>query len=257
MKVTILGTGTSTGVPSIGCECETCRSDDPRDKRLRVSLLVEHDQQIVLVDTSSDFRQQALRHGLKRLDAVFITHCHADHIFGLDDIRPLNFRFGALGVYANERAWKDIRRIFQYVFEPSHFGGGLPQIVAHTVMTGAVFCLSQNLQITPLEVIHGRLPVIAYRFNDFAYATDLSEIPRATLDNLRGLDTLVLDCLRLTPHPTHLSLERSLAYIEELKPRRAYLTHIAHDIKHARDSHLLPDNVEFAYDGMEIVIGDG
>ena len=252
MKLTLLGTGTSTGVPSIGCECETCRSDDPRDKRLRVSVLVEHDGQTVLVDTSSDFRQQALRHGLKWLDAVLITHCHADHVFGLDDIRPLNFRHGALGVYANERAWVDIRRIFKYVFEPTYFGGGLPQVVAHTVVAGAPFSFSRDLRVTPLEVIHGRLPVVAYRFNDFAYATDLSEIPPATMDSLRDLDALVLDCLRIRPHPTHLWLEQALAYIEQLKPRRAYLTHIAHDIKHARDSKLLPDNVEWGYDGLEI-----
>ncbi len=252
MKLTLLGTGTSTGVPSIGCACETCVSDDPRDKRLRVSVLVEHDGQTVLVDTSSDFRQQALRQKLKWLDAVLITHCHADHIFGLDDIRPLNFRHGPLGVYANERAWVDIRRIFQYVFEPTYFGGGLPQVVAHTIIANAPFSLSRDLQVTPLEVIHGRLPVIAYRFNDFAYATDLSEIPPATLEALRDLDVLVLDCLRLTPHPTHLWLERALAYIEQLKPRRAYLTHIAHDIKHARDAHLLPANVEWGYDGLEI-----
>jgi phosphoribosyl 1,2-cyclic phosphate phosphodiesterase len=252
MKFTLLGTGTSTGVPSIGCECETCTSDDARDKRLRVSVLVEHDGQTVLVDTSSDFRQQALRQRLKRLDAVLITHCHADHIFGLDDIRPLNFRHGALGVYANERAWVDIRRIFKYIFEPSHFGGGLPQVVAHTVEHGASFCLSADFPVTPVEVIHGRLPVMAYRFKDFAYATDLSEIPPRSLDLLRHLDVLVLDCLRLTPHPTHLWLERSLAYVEELKPRRAYFTHIAHDIKHARDSALLPPGVEWGYDGLEI-----
>jgi phosphoribosyl 1,2-cyclic phosphate phosphodiesterase len=252
MRVTLLGTGTSTGVPSIGCECETCTSDDPRDKRLRVSVLVEHANLSVLVDTSSDFRQQALRHGLRRLDAVLVTHCHADHIFGLDDIRPLNFRHGALGVYANERAWRDIRRIFQYVFEPSHYGGGLPQVVAHTVVDGAPFCLAPELTVTPLEVIHGRLPVVAYRFNDFAYATDLSEIPPATLERLRGLDTLVLDCLRVTPHPTHLTLDTALAYVRELRPRRTYFTHIAHDIKHARDSALLPAGVEWAYDGLEI-----
>ena len=252
MKFTLLGTGTSTGVPSIGCECETCTSDDPRDKRLRVSVLVEHDGQTVLVDTSSDFRQQALRHRLKWLDAVLVTHCHADHIFGLDDIRPLNFRHGALGVYANERAWVDIRRIFKYVFEPTYFGGGLPQVIAHTVVAGAPFSLSRNLLVTPLEVIHGRLPVIAYRFNDFAYATDLSEIPPAAMKSLRDLDVLVLDCLRIKPHPTHLWLERALAYIAELKPRRAYLTHIAHDIKHARDSQLLPADVEWGYDGLEI-----
>ena len=252
MKLTFLGTGTSTGVPSIGCECETCASVDERDKRLRVSVLVEHGGQTVLVDTSSDFRQQALRAGLKRLDAVLITHCHADHIFGLDDIRPLNFRHGALGVYANERAWRDIRRIFQYVFEPSHFGGGLPQVLAHTVEPGAEFCIGPDLRVTPVEVIHGRLPVVAYRFNDFAYLTDLSEIPTASAELLRGLDVLVLDCLRIRPHPTHLWLERALEYVAELRPRRAYFTHIAHDIKHARDSALLPEGVEFAYDGLEI-----
>ncbi|HVF86956.1 MAG TPA: MBL fold metallo-hydrolase [Pyrinomonadaceae bacterium] len=250
MKLTFLGTGTSTGVPSVGCECETCMSDDPRDKRLRVSILIEHAGQTVLIDTSSDFRQQALRHNLKRLDAVLITHCHADHIFGLDDIRPLNFRHGALPLYATERSWKDIRRIFQYIFEPTHFGGGLPQIVAHTVVTNAPFSLSEDLLVTPLEVIHGRLPVAAYRFNDFAYATDLNEIPAAALESLRDLDVLVLDCLRVRAHPTHLSLERALAYVEELKPRRTYFTHMAHDIKHARDSTLLPDGVEFAYDGL-------
>jgi phosphoribosyl 1,2-cyclic phosphate phosphodiesterase len=252
MKLTFLGTGTSTGVPTIGCECETCTSDDHRDKRLRVSILIEHGGQNVLVDTSSDFRQQALRHKLKRLDAVLITHCHADHIFGLDDIRPLNFRYGALGVYANEVAWPDIRRIFKYIFEPSHFGGGLPQVIPHTVVAGAPFCLGSALAITPLEVIHGRLPVMAYRFNDFAYATDLSEIPPQTMDAMRDLDVLVLDCLRFKEHPTHLWVDRALEYIEKLKPRRTYFTHIAHDVKHARDSMLLPDGVEFAYDGLEI-----
>jgi phosphoribosyl 1,2-cyclic phosphate phosphodiesterase len=252
MKLTFLGTGTSTGVPSIGCECETCTSHDTRDKRLRVSILIEHAGQSVLIDTSSDFRQQALRYGLKRLDAVLITHCHADHIFGLDDIRPLNFRYGALGLYANQRAWVDIRRIFKYIFEPSHFGGGLPQVVPHVVVPGASFCLGPALEITPVEVIHGRLPVMAYRLNDFAYATDLSEIPPATLDALKGLEVLVLDCLRFTEHPTHLWLDKALDYIDQLKPRRAFLTHIAHDVMHARDSAKLPDDVEWAYDGLVV-----
>ena len=252
MKLTFLGTGTSTGVPSIACECETCLSDDPRDKRLRVSILIEHGNQVVLVDTSSDFRQQALRYGLKRVDAVLITHCHADHIFGLDDIRPLNFRYGALGVYANERAWPDIRRMFKYIFKPSHFGGGLPEVIPHTVVAGAPFCLADGFNITPLEVIHGRLPVMAYRFNDFVYATDLSEIPPQTIDALRDLDVLVLDCLRFKQHPTHLWVDRALEYIEEIKPRRTFLTHIAHDIKHGRDSQRLPDGVEFAYDGLVV-----
>jgi phosphoribosyl 1,2-cyclic phosphate phosphodiesterase len=252
MKLTFLGTGTSTGVPSIGCECETCLSEDPRDKRLRVSIMIEHAGQSLLVDTSSDFRQQALRFGLKRLDGVLITHCHADHIFGLDDIRPLNFRFGALGLYANERAWVDIRRIFKYIFEPSHFGGGLPQVIAHTVYPGAPFCIGEQLEVTPLEVTHGRLPVMAYRFNDFAYATDLSEIPPQAMDALRDLDVLVLDCLRFKEHPTHLWVEKALGYVEKLKPRRTYFTHMAHDVKHERDSKRLPDGVEFAYDGLVV-----
>jgi len=252
MKLTFLGTGTSTGVPSIACECETCTSEDPRDKRLRVSVLIEQAGRSVLVDTSSDFRQQALRYGLKQLDAVLITHCHADHIFGLDDIRPFNFRYGALGLYANENAWTDIRRIFKYIFEPSHFGGGLPQVIPHTVFPNAPFCLGQELMITPLKVIHGRLPVMAYRFNDFAYATDLSEIPPETLEALQGLDVMVLDCLRFKEHPTHLWVDKALAYIDLIKPKRTYLTHIAHDIKHERDSAKLPPGVEWAYDGLSV-----
>jgi len=256
MRLTLLGTGTSTGVPSIACDCETCTSDDPRDKRLRVSAIIEHAGQTILIDTSSDFRQQALRFKLKRLDAVLVTHCHADHIFGLDDIRPLNFRFGALNVYANERAWVDIRRIFKYIFEPSHFGGGLPQVIANTITAGGSFCLGNDLIITPLEVIHGRLPVMAYRFNDFAYLTDLSEIPPATMDSLRDLDVLILDCLRFREHPTHLWVEKALEYVEQLKPRRTFFTHIAHDIKHSRDSARLPHGVEFGYDGLVLDSND-
>ncbi len=252
MRLTFLGTGTSTGVPTIGCECETCLSNDPRDKRLRVSVLIEHAGKSILVDTSIDFRQQALRAGLKRLDAVFITHCHVDHVFGLDDIRPFNFRYGAMGVYANEIAWTDLRRIFRYVFEPVHFGGGLPQLIPHTVLHNSTFSFGRDLEVIPLEVTHGKLPVIAYRFNDFAYATDLKIIPPETLDGLRDLDVLVLDCVRIKPHSTHLCLDEALAYIEQIKPKRAFLTHMNHDILHARDSRLLPDNVEFAYDELVV-----
>ncbi len=252
MRLTFLGTGTSTGVPSIGCECETCLSEDFRDKRLRVSILIEHAGKTVLVDTSSDFRQQALRAGIKYLDAVLITHCHVDHVFGLDDIRPLNFRYGAMGVYANEIAWGDLRRIFQYIFQPVHFGGGLPQLIPHTVKPNAPFNFGKDLTVTPLEVIHGSLPVMAYRFNDFAYCTDLKTIPPESLDGLRDLDVLVLDCVRIKPHSTHLCLAEALGYIEDLKPKRAFLTHMNHDLKHERDSRLLPDNVKFAYDELVV-----
>lgn len=252
MKLTFLGTGTSTGVPSIACDCETCLSEDPRDKRLRVSILIEHGNKKILVDTSSDFRQQALRANIRRLDAVLITHCHVDHVFGLDDIRPLNFKFGAMPIFANETAWADLRRIFQYVFEPSHFGGGLPRLIPHTVHPRAAFSIGSDLEITPIEVIHGKLPVIAYRFNDFAYATDLKVIPPESMDALRGLDVFVLDCVRVKPHSTHLCLDEALAVIEELKPKRAFLTHLNHDILYERDSRLLPDNVQFAVDGLTV-----
>ncbi len=254
MKLTFLGTGTSTGVPSIACECETCLSENPKDKRLRVSILIEHAGKTILVDTSSDFRQQALRAKIKHLDAILITHCHVDHVFGLDDIRPLNFRYGAMGVYANDIAWRDLRRIFQYIFQPTHIGGGLPQLIPHTVEHNSPFCIGKDITVTPLEVIHGKLPVIAYRFNDFAYVTDLKTIPQSSLEGLRNLDVLVLDCVRLKPHSTHLCLEEALAYIEDLKPKRAFLTHINHDILHDRESKLLPDNVQIAYD--ELVVED-
>lgn len=252
MRLTFLGTGTSTGVPSIACDCETCLSDDPRDKRLRVSILIEHAGKTVLVDTSSDFRQQALRANIRYLDAVLITHCHVDHVFGLDDIRPLNFRYGAMPIFANEIAWIDLRRIFQYVFKPVHFGGGLPQLIPHTVYPNAPFNVGREITVTPLEVIHGKLPVIAYRFNDFAYATDLNYISDETIAALQGLDVLVLDCVRIRPHSTHLGLNEALEYVGRINPKRAYLTHLNHDILHARDSKLLPDNVEFAYDGLVI-----
>ena len=252
MKLTFLGSGTSTGVPSIGCDCETCLSDDPRDKRLRVSVLIEHRDKKILVDTSIDFRQQALLAKISHLDAVLITHCHVDHVFGLDDIRPLNFRHGAMGVYANDIAWTDLRRIFKYIFEPSHFGGGLPQLIPHTVQHNSSFCIGEDLEITPLEVIHGKLPVIAYRFNDFAYATDLKIIPPESMDGLRDLDVLVLDCVRIKPHSTHLCLDEALEIIADLRPKRAFLTHLNHDILYARDSLLLPDNVLFAYDELVV-----
>jgi len=154
-----------------------------------------------------------------------------------------------MGVYANEIAWTDLRRIFQYIFKPTHVGGGLPQLIPHTVEPGAAFCIG-DLEITPLEVIHGKLPVIAYRFNDFAYATDLNFISDRTIDALQGLDVLVLDCVRIKTHTTHLGLTEALGYIERIKPKRAFLTHLNHDILHQRDSHLLPGNVQFAYDQL-------
>ena len=251
MKLTFLGTGTSTGVPFIGCTCEVCTSDDPRDNRLRVSVLIEQGDKKILVDTSADFRQQALRHKILRLDAVLITHTHADHIFGMDDLRALNFRHGAIGVYASARDWKDLRRVFQYVFSPpEQVGGGLPQLIPHTIQINAAFDFAADLHVTPLEVLHGKLPITAFRFNDFAYCTDTNNLPDETRRQLQNLDVLVLDCVRHKPHVTHFGLQESLAVIEELKPRRAYLTHLNHEFLYRRDAAKLPENVFFAYDGL-------
>ncbi len=253
MKLTFLGTGTSVGVPMIGCHCATCRSTNPRDQRLRTGLLVEHAGQQLLVDVSTDFRQQALRARIEKVDAVLITHCHADHVFGLDDLRPINFKHGAIPVYASATTWRDLRRVFYYIFERNHVGGGLPQLIPHEFEGTFEVC---GLQVTPFPVIHGQSEVTGFRFEadhvSAAFVTDCNLIPAASLDKLRKLDLLILDALRLKPHPTHLHLEQSLAYVAEVKPRRTLLTHVGHEIKYDEWSERLPPGVELAYDGLQI-----
>ncbi len=250
MKITFLGTGTSVGVPSVGCECETCLSDDPRDKRLRTSVLIEHSGQNILIDASTDFRQQALRIGLKHIAAILFTHSHADHCFGLDDTRPIMFRDGAMPVFATDVTWEGLRRIFSYAFEPAGYPG-VPRIVPH-IIEGDFNLL--GLDVDPLVVIHGSLPVTAFRIGSFAYVTDCNLIPDETCARLMGLDLLVIDALRFRKHPTHMNLDQSLEYIEKLKPKRALLTHISHDIKQAETGEHLPENVEIAYDGLIVEV---
>jgi phosphoribosyl 1,2-cyclic phosphate phosphodiesterase len=237
----------------IGCHCETCSSADPRDQRLRTGLLVEHAGQNLLVDISTDFRQQALRAGIEKVDALLITHCHADHVFGLDDIRPINFKHGAVPVYASATTWRDLRRVFAYIFERKHVGGGLPQLLPHELNGSFETC---GLHVTPFPVIHGKGEVTGFRFSAgrvaAAFVTDCNEIPPASLEQLRGLDLLMLDALQLKPHPTHLHLEQSLAYIAEVQPRRTLLTHMGHQIKYSEWSQRLPPGVELAYDGLQI-----
>jgi phosphoribosyl 1,2-cyclic phosphate phosphodiesterase len=250
MNITFLGTGTSVGVPSVGCECDTCLSDDPCDKRLRTSVLIEHQGQNLLIDASTDFRQQALRIRLKHLAAILITHSHADHCFGLDDTRPIMFRDGAIPVYASEVTWQGLRRIFSYAFEPAGYPG-VPRMIPHSI-DGDFSLLGLNVE--PLTVIHGQLPVTAFRIDRFAYVTDCNFIPEETCARLKGLELLVIDALRFKKHPTHMSLEQALGYIQRLEPRRALLTHISHDIKHAETSEHLPERVEIAYDGLAVQV---
>ncbi len=250
MTLTFLGTGTSTGVPIVGCHCSTCASSDPHDQRTRSSILLEFDGRVVVIDTTPDFRQQALREKIERLDAVVFTHTHADHVFGLDDVRVFNLRQKqAIPIYADNRSLQDIRRIFSYVFEAKYAAGGLPQFDPHLI-DGPFELWGERL--IPLPVFHGELPVLGFRFRRAAYITDFSTIPESTLAMLGDLEILILDALRHKPHPTHSTLEHSLGLVRLLKPQRAFFTHIAHEMAHESTNTTLPPNVSLAHDGLRL-----
>ncbi len=253
MRCTILGSGTSTGVPSLACECPTCTSDDPRDRRLRTSLLVQDGTTTFVVDTSSDFRQQMLQHNVLDLDAVLFTHHHFDHIGGFDDIRPYNFRSGRpMPIYGLEETLTVLRATFPYAFgDVVSTGASVPSITPCAI-DDAPFSIG-TIPVLPIPMRHGAsMRVNGYRFGDIAYCTDTNHIPPDAMERLHGLDTLILDGLRWELHPTHYTIEQALEVITELAPRRAILTHIAHQVLHARDMLRLPDGVEFAVDGLTI-----
>jgi phosphoribosyl 1,2-cyclic phosphate phosphodiesterase len=253
LKLTVLGSGTSVGVPSIGCECDVCRSPDARDNRLRPSVWVRYRGQSILVDTTPDFRQQALRYGISRVDAILYTHAHADHILGLDDIRPYNFRQrGPIPIYGSPDTLDNIRRTFHYIFQEGPSESSMPKIEVRT-LTGEPFEIGV-VTCTPILVHHGRGRAYGFRFGPLAYLTDHSEIPPDSLALLQGLDVLFLDALRHKPHPTHSTVDQSLAIVQRLAPRRAYFTHISHDLRHERTEELLPPHVRLAYDGLEIEV---
>lgn len=241
----------------IGCTCVVCTSDDPRDVRTRTGLSIEHDGKRIQIDISADFRQQMLRERISQLDAILVTHAHADHILGLDDIRPFCFRQGEIPVFASGLTWKWIERIFHYIFaaSPNSAGRGLPQ-VRREVFNGPFKVI--GLEVTPIPVVHGRIEVSAFRITDgikaFAFITDCNLIPDSSLAQLHGLDLLIIDALRYKPHSTHLHLEQTLAYIDHLRPRRALLTHMGHDFKHAVVSDQLPSGVGMAWDGLQVVL---
>ena len=243
-------------MPTVGCHCDVCTSTDPRDNRLRPSILLTYEGKRVLIDTTPDFRFQALRANLDRLDAVLFTHSHADHIMGLDDVRPFNFRQkGHIPIYAAEDTMADIHRVFQYIFDGQKKESNVPRLESHVLNGGVRFDVF-GVDFIPIPVLHGSATIYGFRFGDAAYLTDHSDIPEGSMECLRGLDVLFLDALRHKPHPTHSTVDRSLQTANKLGARRTYFTHISHDLPHARTESLLPPNVRLAYDGMEIVVGE-
>jgi phosphoribosyl 1,2-cyclic phosphate phosphodiesterase len=249
--LTVLGSGTSMGVPSIACDCAVCRSTDPHDRRTRPSVMITYNGHNVLIDTTPDFREQALREKITQLDAVLYTHTHADHILGIDDLRPLTYKHipGKMPLYATAQACELLHTMFRYIFEPTYKFGGLPQVELHPI-DGAIELFGARFE--PLTVIHGDLPILGFRFGSAAYLTDHSQVPVETLEKLRGLDILFLDALRYTPHPTHSTVEQSLKIVEAVKPKRTFFTHICHDLGHEATDAALPPGVRMAYDGMKL-----
>jgi phosphoribosyl 1,2-cyclic phosphate phosphodiesterase len=249
--LTVMGSGTSMGVPTVGCDCAVCRSTDPHDKRTRPSVLVTYNDRHVLIDTTPDFREQAIREHLRQLDAVIYTHAHADHILGLDDLRPLSYHRpdGRIPLYAHERTARVLKEVFRYIFDSDYKYGGLAQVEMHD-LAGPVELYGAKFE--PVVVLHGDAEIYGFRFGSAAYLTDFSTIPEDSLPQLHDLDILFLDALRHKPHPTHSTVAHSLAIVESVKPRRAFFTHICHDLPHDATNATLPANVRLAYDGLKL-----
>ena len=253
MRLTLLGTGTSHGVPVIGCECPVCRSSDPRNQRTRCSAAIQHGGTTLLLDTATEMRLQVLRAGISRIDAVLYTHFHADHVSGLDDLKAFNAALGGpLPCYGNELTEASLRERYGYAFAGTPWIGLIP----HVTFTVAREPFSLNgLEVTPVPLIHGRIMSCGWRVGDVAYLTDTNGIPPDSMRLLRELEVMVIDALRPRPHPTHFSIDEALEVIAELRPGRALLTHLNHEVDHAAVSAELPPGVELAYDGLVVELG--
>ncbi|MDP2727787.1 MAG: MBL fold metallo-hydrolase [Dehalococcoidia bacterium] len=250
MRITFLGTGTSTGVPVIACDCSVCTSQDQHNHRTRASLLVQDNGRSIIIDTAPDLRQQALRTTLRRLDAVLFTHAHADHVGGLDDLRGFNLaQRAAIPCFGDEHTIRDIQNRYPYIFNGHLYFGAKPELTMQ--LADSKFQLF-DLEVVPIRVYHGWLPVLGYRIGRIAYVTDCNAIPAESLEALKGLDVLVLGALRHQPHPSHFTIAEAVEVVKELRPRQAYFTHIGHELDYQETNRILPPGVELAYDGLTI-----
>jgi len=253
VTIKFLGTGTSQGVPVIACHCEVCKSTDPKDKRLRSSILIDTSEKIIVIDSGPDFRYQMLRADVQHLDAIVFTHEHKDHIAGLDDIRAFNYwQGGPIDVYAHIRVQKALEREFFYIFDEVKYPG-VPEITMHTIDSESFEV--GNMTFTPIEVMHYRLPVLGFRINDFTYITDAKTIANKEKEKIKGTKVLVINALQKKMHISHLTLDEAIAFAREIGAEKTYFTHISHNLgKHADIAAELPENMELAYDCLELIV---
>lgn len=254
-QLVFLGTGTSVGVPVIGCGCDTCRSVDPRNKRTRCGLALGLPGGVLLIDTPTDLRHQLLREGIGLANAVLYTHEHADHVFGLDDVRLFPYYLGhKLPLYCEETVDQRIRKSFDYAFNDNgaYHAGGVPRLELHRITTEPFELL--GTRITPIRLLHGRWQVLGFRFGNIAYCTDTNQIPPESWPLLEGLDVLILDALRPKPHVTHFGLDEAIAVAQRLAPKRTYFTHVSHELEHVATNASLPAGMELAFDGLRITL---
>lgn len=250
MKITFLGTGTSHGVPVIGCTCRVCHSKNPKDQRTRSSILIQTNGADLLIDTANEFRLQALHSGIRKIDAVLYTHCHADHVFGFDDLRIFSQRSGkSLPIYGNENTITELKSVFSYVFRKTQEGGGKPQVTPIIIDKPVSIC---GVEVIPIPVFHGEIPILGYRIGNLGYITDCSRLPVNSEAMLAGLDTLILGVIRYKPHPTHMHVNAALNLVKRLQPIQTFFTHISHCLDHEEVNSRLPAGVSLAYDGLII-----
>ncbi|TDP90650.1 phosphoribosyl 1,2-cyclic phosphate phosphodiesterase [Halanaerobium saccharolyticum] len=252
MQITFLGTGTSHGVPVIACDCEVCKSNNPKNKRMRTSIHIKSEEYNLLIDTPPEMRLELIANNIKNVDSVLMTHAHADHIMGFDDIRALNwFQGKEMPVYGDHKTLSHIKKVFPYIFSEENPGGGVPQVILKKIEEEMRF---KDLTVQPVPIYHGDNKILAYRINNFAYLTDCSKISESSLKLLEGIEYAAVDALRFEEHPTHMSVDQAVELIESLNLKHGYLTHISHRLDHQKLNDYLPEYVSPAYDGLKIEV---